>query len=160
MISLIVAKSLNNVIGSKNNLPWRLPADQKYFRDVTLGQTVVMGTKTFESIIAGLNKPLPNRKNIVITRDPTFIYNDVGVIHDIESIKLLGDVFVIGGAEIYRQTIDMADRLYVTEVRSTIDGDAYFPAIDASWTEVSREKHSADDKNQYAYDFVVYEKHS
>ncbi|MEO5691160.1 MAG: dihydrofolate reductase [Candidatus Saccharimonadales bacterium] len=158
MISIIVAKSLNNVIGSRNDLPWHLPADQKYFRDITRGQTVVMGTKTFDSIIAGLNKPLPDRKNIVITRDRTFAYTDVEVIHDIESIKQLGDVFVIGGAEIYRQTIDFADKLYVTEIDVVVDGDAYFPEINDAWHEVSRETHKADDKNQYDYDFVVYER--
>lgn len=158
MICLIVGKAQNNVIGSKNDLPWYLPADLKHFREITTGNTVVMGRTTFESIVATLNKPLPNRKNVVITRDLTFSYPGVEVIHDIESIKGLGDVYVIGGAEIYKQTIDFADKLYVTDIHAEIDGDAYFPEIDDSWQEVLREPHQADEKNQYDYDFVIYER--
>lgn len=156
MISLIVAKANNNVIGSKNDLPWYLPADLKHFKDTTIGHTVIMGRTTFQSIIDRIQKPLPNRKNVVITRDNTFSYPDVKVIHDIESIKELGDVYVIGGAEIYRQTIGLADKLYVTEIHADMDGDTYFPEIDSSWKETSREKHFADEKNQYDYDFVIY----
>lgn len=158
MISIIVAKAQNNVIGSKNDLPWYLPADLKHFREITTGHTVVMGRTTFESIVATLHKPLPNRKNVVITRDQTFSYPDVDAIHDIESIHDLGDVFIIGGAEIYKQTIDMADTLYVTDVHADINGDAYFPTIDSSWQEISRDPHQADDKNQYDYDFVIYKR--
>lgn len=158
MIALIAAKARNNVIGSKNDLPWYLPGDLKHFRDITTGHTIVMGRTTFESIVATLNKPLPNRKNVVITRDQAFSYPGVDVIHDIESVKDLGDVFVIGGAEIYKQTIDMADTLYVTDVHADINGDAYFPDIDDTWHEVSREPHHADEKNQYDYDFVIYKR--
>lgn len=158
MISLIVAKAHNNVIGSKNDLPWYLPADLRHFKEVTTGHTVVMGRTTFNSIVSRLGKPLPNRQNVVITRDEDFSHHEVAVIHSIHEIKELGDVFIIGGAEIYRQTVDMADRLYITEVAADIEGDTYFPVLSASWQEISRESHTADEKNQYNYDFVVYER--
>lgn len=157
MISLIVAKARNGIIGSNNDLPWYLPADLRHFKEVTMGHTVVMGRKTFESIISRLGKPLPGRKNVVITRDESFNYPGVTIIHDVADISTLGDCFVIGGAEIYRQTIDMADRLYITEVNADIEGDTFFPDINSSWKEISREQHQADDKNQFDYDFVVYE---
>ncbi len=158
MISLVVAKAHNNVIGSKNDLPWYLPADLRHFKEITTGHTVVMGRTTFNSILNRLGKPLPNRENVVVTRDPDFTYHEVTVIHSIEEIKDLGDVFVIGGAEIYRQTVDIVDRLYVTEVDADIEGDTYFPDLAASWQEVSREHHESDEKNQFDYDFVVYER--
>ncbi len=157
MISLIVAKARNGIIGSNNDLPWYLPADLRHFKEVTMGHTVVMGRKTFESILQRLGKPLPDRKNVVITRDRLFSYPGVTIIHDVADISTLGDCFVIGGAEIYRQTINMADRLYITEVHADIEGDTFFPDINSSWKEISREQHQADDKNQFDYDFVVYE---
>lgn len=157
MISLIVARAENNVIGSRNDLPWYLPADLRSFKDLTTGHTVVMGRKTLESILTRLGAPLPGRRNVVLTRQQTD-YPGVEVLHDVRDISLLGDdVFVIGGAQVYAQTIDLADKLYVTEVKATIDGDAHFPEIDPKvWHEVSREPHEKDDKNQYAFDFVVY----
>ncbi|MGB3023262.1 MAG: dihydrofolate reductase [Candidatus Saccharimonadales bacterium] len=160
MISLIVAKSDNDVIGSHDGLPWYLPADLRHFKQLTTGHTVVMGRKTFDSIISRLGHPLPERRSIVVTRDVEFTYDDVEVIHDVASIRKLADrVFVIGGGEIYRQTIDHADVLYVTEVHADIDGDVTFPTIDAQvWRETSREPHVRDDKNQYDYDFVTYER--
>lgn len=158
MISIIVAKANNNIIGSKNELPWYLPADLRHFKAVTSGHTVVMVRTTYESIVARIGKPLPDRHNVVVTRDPVFTQPGVTVIHSIQAINELGDVFVIGGAEMYRQTIDMADRLYITEVHADIDGDTYFPILSASWQEISRESHRADEKNQYDYDFVVYER--
>ncbi len=160
MISLIVAKSDNDVIGSHDGLPWYLPADLRHFKQLTTGHTVVMGRKTFDSIISRLGHPLPERRSIVVTRDVEFAYDDVEVIHDVASIRKLADrVFVIGGGEIYRQTIDHADVLYVTEVHADIDGDVTFPTIDAQvWRETSREPHVRDDKNQYDYDFVTYER--
>lgn len=158
MISIIVAKAKNNIIGSKNELPWYLPADLRHFKAVTTGHTVVMGRTTYESIVARIGKPLPSRHNVVVTRDPGFTQPGVTVIHSIQAINELGDVFVIGGAEMYRQTIDMADRVYITEVHAEIDGDTYFPELDNSWYEISRESHTADEKNQYDYDFVVYQR--
>ncbi len=158
MISLIVAKARNNVIGSKNDLPWYLPADLKHFKEITAGYTVLMGRTTFQSILDRIHKPLPNRISIVVTRDTNFSYPDVQIIHSLDDIKNLGEIFIIGGAEIYAQTIDIADRLYVTEVQADSDGDTYFPDIDESWKEISRETHKADEKNYYDYDFVIYDK--
>lgn len=157
-LQIIAAVARDGIIGSNNDLPWYLPADLRHFKEVTMGHTVVMGRKTFESILQRLGKPLPDRKNVVITRDRLFSYPGVTIIHDVADISKLGDCFVIGGAEIYRQTIDMADRLYITEVHADIEGDTFFPDINSSWKEISREQHQADDKNQYDYDFVVYER--
>ena len=160
MVAIVVAVAEGNVIGSRNDLPWYLPADLKHFKEITSGHTVVMGRTTFESILKRLGKPLPNRRNVVLTRDPAFASHGVEIIHNIEDIRSLGDdIFVIGGAQVYAATIYLANRLYVTEVHTRIDGDAHFPAIDrAIWREASREKHFSDEKNQYAYDFVVYER--
>ena len=158
MIAIIVAKADNNVIGSKNDLPWYLPADLKHFKNVTLGHAVVMGRNTFQSILDRLHKPLPGRENIVLTRDNTFAYEGVRVIHTVDDIYQLDDVFILGGAEVYKQTIDLADTLYVTEVHAAIDGDVVFPDIDDAWTESSREHHKSDEKNQYDYDFVTYKR--
>lgn len=158
MISIIVAVSQGNVIGSKNDLPWYLPADLKHFKTVTNGKTVVMGRKTFESIVTRLGKPLPNRRNVVITRDAKFSYPGVEVIHSVADVKKLGDVFVIGGAEIYRQTVEMAHVLYITQVKTNVEGDTFFPTLYSKWREKTRESHKADDKNPFDYDFVVYER--
>ncbi len=160
MVAIVVAVAEGNVIGSRNDLPWYLPADLKHFKEITSGHTVVMGRTTFESILKRLGKPLPNRRNVVLTRDPAFTSHGAEVVHDIEGIRNLDeDIFIIGGAQVYAATIHLAYRLYVTEVHARIDGDAHFPAIDpAIWREASREKHFSDEKNQYAYDFVVYER--
>jgi dihydrofolate reductase len=158
MISCIVARANNGVIGSDNDLPWYLPADLKRFKELTTGTTVVMGRKTYDSIVARLGHALPNRRNVVLTRQNISL-PDADVIHSIDAIATLGDVFIIGGAQVYQSTIDMVDTLYVTDVDATIDGDASFPTLDATaWREVSREHHDKDDKNQFDYDFVVYER--
>ncbi len=160
MISIIVARAKNGVIGSKNDLPWYLPADLKRFRELTTGNTVVMGRKTYESIVARLGHTLPDRRNIVLTRDETAAYDGAEILHDIDAVKQLdGDVFVIGGAEIYNQLLPLADRLYITDVKADIDGDTFFPTLDTSvWHEISREAHERDEKNQYDFDFVLYER--
>lgn len=161
MISCIVAKAANGVIGSRNAIPWYVPADLKHFKEITTGKTVVMGRKTFQSIIDRNGKPLPSRQNVVVTRDMTFSYPGVTVIHDINDITSLGDCFIIGGAELWRQTFDMLERLYVTEINAEIEGDVHFPVIDKmQWHEVSRESHKTDAKNPYDYDFVTYYKTS
>lgn len=160
MLNYIVAKAENDVIGSKNDLPWYLPADLIHFKTLTLGHTVVMGRKTFDSILARLGKPLPERTNVVLTRNPDFAYPGVTVLHDIADIDTLeGEVFNIGGEELFRATFDRADKLYATEVHADIPGDTYFPAIEADqWRETAREPHEADEKNPYDYDFVTYER--
>lgn len=161
MISLVAARALNGVIGSENDLPWYLPADLRRFKEITTGHTVVMGRKTYESILSRLGKPLPDRQSVVLTRQADFEgAKNVKVIHDLAEIKKLpGEIFVIGGAEIYAQTIGLAQKLYLTEVQANIPGDTYFPEIDlASWRETARQPHQKDAKNQFDYDFVVYER--
>ena len=159
MISLIVAKSQNNVIGRCNDLPWYLPADLRHFKELTAGNTVVMGRNTFDSIVARIGKPLPERENIVLTHDRTFSTPGVQAIHNIDELDENETYFIIGGAEIYKLFIGRADRIYITEVNAKVEGDTFFPDVDpVIWQEVSRESHMADQNNQYDYDFVIYEK--
>lgn len=161
MISLIAARADNGVIGSENDLPWYLPSDLRRFKELTTNHSVVMGRKTYESIMQRLGHPLPNRLNIVLTRQDNFSApSEVQIIHDLAEIKTLpGEVFVIGGAEIYAQTIGLAEKIYLTEVKADINGDSYFPSIDPSnWRETARQSYKKDDKNQYDYDFVVFER--
>jgi dihydrofolate reductase len=160
MISLIWAMDENRVIGIKNRLPWKLSADMKWFREKTMGKPIVMGRKTFESFGA---KPLPGRQNIVITRSADFSAEGVDVVHSIdEALHAAADadeIMIIGGASFYEQMLDRADRLYVTLVHANVEGDAWFPEVDFSqWREVYREDHGTDEKNQYPFSFLVYEK--
>lgn len=145
MIALIAAVSENNCIGKNNSLPWHIPEDMKRFKKITTGHTVVMGRKTWESIPEKF-RPLPNRKNIVVTRNTDYpvpegvtLYHSVGDVFTHET----GDILVIGGAEIYSQSIQCADTLYITHVREFIeDGTAFFPKIDKNmWKETEREDH-------------------
>lgn len=160
MIRLIVAKSDNNVIGRNNQLIWRLSNDLKHFKEITTGHPIIMGRKTFESI----GRALPNRSNIVITRNRNFTVKDVITAHSlneaIEIAKNLNEnIFIIGGGKIYEQAIDLADILEVTEVHEHFEGDAYFPTIDPkTWRETSRIKHKKDEKNEFDYSFVRYER--
>ena len=154
------------VIGIGNRLPWNLPADLRHFKRVTMGKPVIMGRKTWESLP---RKPLPGRPNIVVTRDEDFVaegaevFTDVAeaVAHGVDLARQSGadEVAVIGGAQIYAETIDACDRLYITEVHATPEGDTYFPDFDRSeWHEVSRERHEAGEKDSAAYSFVTLEK--
>src|SRR3989338_5759991 len=127
MISIIAAVAKNNVIGSKNALPWYLPEDLKRFKELTSGKTVLMGRKTFESIVARLGKPLPNRTNVVVTRNTEYKV-PLGAVVEADIASALrehgqNDIFVIGGGEIYAQTIDLADTLYITHINKDIQGD-------------------------------------
>lgn len=161
MIAMVAAVAQNGIIGTDNELPWHLPTDLKHFRDITAGKTVAMGRKTFDSILVATGgKPLPNRRNVVLTRDQVFSYPGVEVLHDVRELtELDGDVYVIGGGQVYAAVLELADVLYMTEVHAQVDGDARFPDIDPSvWQEVSREQHAADDRNEYAFDFVTYKK--
>lgn len=154
MISIIVAIAKNNVIGKSNELPWYLPEDLKHFKKITSGKTVLMGKNTYESIVSRLGKALPDRISIVITRDINFKPADGVVVYsDLDkALSENNDLFIIGGASIYKQTIDKADRLYITEVEQEIDGDAFFPEVDKSiWKEVAREPHEG-------LNFVIYER--
>lgn len=156
MIALVSAVAKNGVIGDKNNLPWYLPEDLKRFKEITAGKTVLMGRKTFESIISRLGKPLPNRTNIVITRDSNYKAPEGAIVQtDIKSAlreHAQKDIFIIGGGEIYKQTIDLADTLYITHIDKDIEGDTKFPEIDNSkWKLESEEKHEG-------YSFAVYKR--
>ncbi len=155
-VSIIAAVAKNGVIGKENALPWYLPEDLKRFRNLTSGKTVLMGRKTFESIIARNGKPLPNRKNVVITKQKEYqVPEGVTVYNDIEkALRELKneDLCIIGGGDIYKQTIDAGDFLYITHVDQEFEGDVYFPEIDASkWKKVLEEKHEG-------YSFATYER--
>jgi dihydrofolate reductase len=161
MISLIAAIGKNNELGKGNTLLWKLPADMEHFKKITTLHTVVMGRKTFESI----GKPLPNRRNIVITRDANYKKSDVEVAHSLsEALDKVGndkeEVFIIGGAEIYKQTMPIADKLYITHIEAEDnEADSFFPEIiPVVWNEISHEEHKKDEKNSLNYIFSVYEK--
>ena len=160
-LSLIAAVANNNVIGSDNKLIWHMPADLKHFKSTTMGHTLIMGRKTFESI----GKPLKGRKTIVVTRQEDFDAKGVEVVHSIsEAIKLVKsekEVFVTGGAEIYEQcmTSYYTRRLYITRIYANFDGDAFFPDIDTDdWELLEMEEFDADEKNKYPYAFLKYKK--
>jgi dihydrofolate reductase len=150
----------HRVIGKDNKLPWHLPADLTYFKNVTMGHAIVMGRKTFESI----GRPLPGRENIIVTRNRSFQPEGCTVIHSIEDIKRIAaelndEVFVIGGAELFAVTLPLADRLYITKIEANFPGDTFFPTFnEAEWQLISSEKGPKDEKNSYDYFFLVYER--
>ena len=163
--SLIWAMAENRVIGRNNKLPWHLPNDLKYFKHLTTGKPVIMGRKTYDSI----GKPLPNRANIVITRDSKLAIAGVKVVNTIDEAIAMAEaeclisgaqeVIVMGGAEIYRQCLPMADRLYITFVHAVVEGDAYFPEFDLSeFAEIARNDFAADGPNPYAYSTTVFDR--
>jgi dihydrofolate reductase len=158
-ISIIAAVAKNGVIGIKNALPWRLSADLKYFSKTTTGKSVVMGKNTWNSILEKLGQPLPNRKNYVLSRKETSL-TGATLIDDVSKVKEINDeVFIIGGASIYEQTMSLANKLYITEVDCEPLGDAYFPALDnKDWNLVSEDPHLKDEKNEYNYNFKIYER--
>ncbi len=158
-ISLIAAMAKGRVIGHANTLPWRLPADLKHFKENTLGKPVLMGRLTYESI----GKPLPGRRNIVITRDDSYRAEGCEVVDSIDAalaaVNDAEEVMVMGGALLYQQMLPRADRLYITYIDAEFEGDAWFPEWEAeAWEERSREAHTADEKNPYDYAFVVLER--
>ena len=160
-LAIIVAVAENNVIGKDNQLIWHLPADLKHFKTLTMGHPMIMGRKTFDSI----GKALPGRTSIIITRQPNYTAEGCLMVHSLEQAiteagKLgSGEVFVVGGAEIYQQSIPVSDKIYLTEIHHSFDGDTFFPKIDSSvWQELKRESFPADEKNAFAFDFVELEK--
>lgn len=160
-LSIIAAMAENHVIGVDNRLPWRLPADLAYFKSLTLGHHMIMGRKTYESLPGG--KPLPGRTSVIVTRDAAYAAPGCVVAHSLEdAIAACADdeeVFFIGGADLYRQALGFAQRLYLTEVKAEVQGDARFPEFDrGEWRESSRTQCKADEKNLYDYDLVVYER--
>jgi len=156
MIKIIVAISKNRVIGDSNKLIWHLPADLKRFKEVTGGHPIVMGRKTYESI----GRPLPNRRNIIITRDENYEVDGCEVVNSIEEALLLtnSDCFIIGGGEIYKQTLHIATQIYLTQVDEDFDGDTTFPELPDSWYVSNKEDFESDEKNPYKYSFILYEK--
>ena len=164
IISLIAAVSENNVIGKDNKLPWHLPADMKYFRDTTMGHCVIMGRKNYDSIPLKY-RPLDGRTNIVVTRQSDFKAEGCVVVNSMEDAlneskkRNESEVFIIGGADIYRQTIAIADKIYYTRIHHTFEGDAFFPVVDgAKWKLNGQRDIQADEKNKFSFSFCVYQK--
>ncbi len=158
IISLIAAMDKNRLIGAGNALPWHLPADFRHFKEVTMNKPIIMGRKTFESI----GKALPGRKNIVISR-LGFNAQGISVANSIDAALKLADdaeeVMIIGGGSFYEQIIDRADRLYLTLVDAECEGDAWFPAFDKTqWYVIQQQSVKADDKNNYDFEIVTYER--
>lgn len=161
LVSAIVAVARNGVIGKDNQIPWYLPADLAYFKRTTLGHHILMGRNSFRSI----GRPLPKRTNVVITRDPFFSADGVLAAHSLEEALGLAydrgetEAFIIGGGSIYRDSRQLWDRLYLTEVDLAPEGDVFFPAIDpAAWREIWREAHEPDERNTCAYTFRILER--
>lgn len=155
-IKFVVAYSENRVIGLENQMPWHLPNDFRHFKQLTLNQRVLMGRKTFESI----GRPLPKREMLVLSRNPDFQSDYAQRISSLEALfPLQQDLYVIGGAEIYRLLLAKAEVIYATEVKTTLAGDAFFPDLPASeWVEVAREAHAPDEKHAFPYDFVRFQR--
>jgi dihydrofolate reductase len=161
MISLIAAIGKNNELGKNNTLVWDMPTDLKYFREKTSGHPVIMGRKTFESI----DRPMPNRRNIVITRDANYKKDGIEAVHSLEeALNLVAhkdeEIFIIGGEEIFKKAMPVADRLYITHIEAEDkNANVFFPEIiPIVWNEISHQEHSKDEKNPYNYTFSVYEK--
>ncbi|MDB5118522.1 MAG: dfrA [Mucilaginibacter sp.] len=156
--SIVVAISQNHAIGKDNKLLWYLPNDLKHFKAITSGHTVIMGRKTYDSV----GKPLPNRRNIIITRQNITI-EGCEVVNSIDAALALcrdeAEVFIVGGAEIYKQAMQLTDRIYLTIVHKEFDGDSYFPEIKATeWKETEREDYQPDEKNNLPYSFITLER--
>ena len=157
-ISIVVAIAANNAIGKDNQLLWRLPNDLKHFKQITSGHTIIMGRKTYDSV----GKPLPNRRNVVITRQNINI-EGCEVVNSLDAALALcadePEVFIVGGAEIYKQAMQATDRIYLTIVHQDFDGDTYFAEIKADeWKESEREDYQPDEKHQFAYSFITLER--
>jgi dihydrofolate reductase len=154
MVCMVVAIAQNYAIGKDNELLWHLPKDLKHFKTITSGGTIIMGRKTFDSI----GKPLPNRRNIVITRNTDLTIKGAEVVNSVEgALKIAeGDdvVYIVGGGEIYKMAMDVTDRIYLTTVHHDFEGDAYFPEIDYNiWKETASEHHQSDEKHQFSFTF-------
>ena len=158
MIKIIVAMSKNRVIGNDNKLIWKLSSDLKRFKELTTDNPVVMGRKTYESI----GKPLPNRRNIIITRQPDYQVDECEIVSSLEEALLItgNDCFIIGGGEIYKQSLPLANKIYLTLVNEEFEGDTQFPEIDSSWVKVSKEDFNSDEKNNHNYSFIEYERYN
>ena len=156
MLSIIVAVSENNVVGKENKLPWKLSADLKRLKSLTMGHHIIMGRKTWES----LGKALPGRINVVITTDKNFKAEGGVVVHSLNEALAYSseddEIFIFGGGKIFKEAMPLVNKIYITRVHSIIDGDTFFPVLDRSdWKEISREDFKADEKNQYNYSFLT-----
>ena len=160
MIAIVVAADENNVIGKDNQLIWHLPADLKHFKQITMGHPIIMGRKTYESI----GKPLPGRTTIIITRQDGYEAEGCIVVNAIqeaiEKAKQLDEqAYLIGGAEIYKQALELTDTIYLTRIHHRFEGDTFFPEIkEDEWKSVSEEQHEPDEKNKYSYSFIKLER--
>lgn len=160
-LSAIVAMSENRVIGLNNKMPWHLPADLSHFKTITSGHPIIMGRKTFESI----GRPLPNRTNIILSRDPSYAAPGCQVVNSLSAALDLAEginaeeVFVIGGADIYRQALPLVSRLHLSVVHAEFEGNAFFPSFaKEEWREVNRKEYAADERNAYAISFIEMER--
>ncbi|MFC2175860.1 dihydrofolate reductase [Bacteroidota bacterium] len=158
MISIIVAADENNVIGKDNDLIWHLPDDLKYFKKLTSGNVIIMGRKTHESI----GKALPNRTNIVITRDKTYKAENCTVVHAlneaIAAANTKAETYIVGGEQIYRLALPIADRVYLTRVHHAFEGDRSFPQLGGEWEEVESDFHPSDENHKHAFTFITYQR--
>jgi dihydrofolate reductase len=161
-VAIIVAQSSNRVIGNNNELPWHLPEDLKYFKQVTMGKPIVMGRKTYDSI----GRPLPGRKNIVITRQSGWSAEGVDSVSSLSAAieraknhafeRQIEEIMIIGGAQIYSEALPLADKLYLTQVHDNVEGDAYFPEFtEGDWQEVERVDHAGDNNGKPNYSFII-----
>ena len=158
-LSIIVAMTRNRVIGRDNDMPWHLPAELQHFKKVTMGKPIVMGRRTFDSI----GRVLPGRKNIVISRDRNFLFAGVTVVHGFEqAVRAAGsaeELMIIGGANLYRQTLDQVERLYITLIHVDLEGDTYFPELnEEDWVQMEKVRREPDEQNEYAMTFLVLER--
>lgn len=161
--SIIVARADNHVIGKDNSLIWHMPHDLRFFKETTSGHYVLMGRKSYEAV----GKPLPNRLNIIITRNSDYQAENCLVLHSLQEALELAkqqkqqEVFILGGGEIYKQALSQGwvDRIYLTEIKDTFEGDTYFPELNPDdWEETKREEYQADHQNPHAYAFVTLER--
>lgn len=155
-LSLIAAMDTHRVIGRKNQLPWHLPADLKHFKTITMGKPIVMGRKTFESI----GKALPGRKNIVISHNSEFYAPDclvkTSLVQVLDHLKYENEIMIIGGASLFQEALPLAQRMYLTFIHHSFEGDTFFPEWNKDeWREISREDHAPDERNCYSYSFVT-----
>lgn len=157
MIKIIVAMSENRVIGNNNELIWKLSSDLKRFKELTTGHPVVMGRKTYESI----GRPLPNRRNIIITRNLEYQVDGCETVSSLEEALLLtnNNCFIIGGGEVYKQSLEIADKIYLTLVHKKFEGDTTFPELGKEWATIDCKDFESDEKNEYNYSFIEYDRY-
>ncbi|MEK6663600.1 MAG: dihydrofolate reductase [Pseudomonadota bacterium] len=158
-ISIISAMAANRAIGIRNTLPWQLPEDLKHFKALTMGHHIVMGRKTYDSI----GKPLPGRDTVIVTRNADYAVPGCLAVNSLDAALTVShgdaEVFFVGGAELYRQALAIAHRIYLTEIQRVFDGDAFFPEFDKSqWIETTRDKHRTEGPNGFEYHFVIYDR--